>query len=130
MSSLDHHFIILVVCSFFYLFYAEKWGKIYASRGFVMLKGWSPRILLSFDIQQIPKCCKKEELKVGIYTHAHLWLPPSFLAVNHHNAKNWVSSILTHHLTIRIERKQKFCFPDRKTFHRKIRRSEKCKELL
>ena len=32
------------------------------------------------------------------YTHARLWLPPSFLAVNHHNAKNWVPFILTHNL--------------------------------
>ena len=73
MSSLDHHFIILVVCSFFYLFYAEKWGKIYASRGFVMLNGRSPLILLSFDIQQIPKRCKKEELKVSLYQKQILW---------------------------------------------------------
>ena len=32
------------------------------------------------------------------YTHAHLWFPPLFLAVNHHNNKNWVPSILTHNL--------------------------------
>ena len=32
------------------------------------------------------------------YTHAHLWFPLSFLAVNHHNNKNWVPSILTHNL--------------------------------
>ena len=32
------------------------------------------------------------------YTHAHLWLPPLFLAVNHHNIENWVPSILTHNL--------------------------------
>ena len=30
------------------------------------------------------------------YTHAHLWFPPLFLAVNHHNNKNWVQFILTH----------------------------------
>ena len=30
--------------------------------------------------------------------HAILWFPPSFLAVNHHNIKNWVPSILTHNL--------------------------------
>ena len=34
----------------------------------------------------------------GIYTHAHLWFPPLFLAVNHHNIENWVPSILTHNL--------------------------------
>ena len=33
-----------------------------------------------------------------MYTHARLWFPPSFLAVNHHNDKNWVSSILTDNL--------------------------------
>ena len=33
-----------------------------------------------------------------IYTHAHLWFPPLFLAVNHHNIENWVPSILTHNL--------------------------------
>ena len=30
--------------------------------------------------------------------HAHLWFPPLFLAVNHHNIENWVPSILTHNL--------------------------------
>ena len=30
-----------------------------------------------------------------LYTHAHLWFPHSFLAVSHHNNKNWVLSILT-----------------------------------
>ena len=33
-----------------------------------------------------------------MYTHAHLWFPPLFLAVNHHNIENWVPSILTHNL--------------------------------
>ena len=37
-------------------------------------------------------------LKLLTYTHAILWFPPSFLAVNHHNIKNWVPSILTHNL--------------------------------
>ena len=32
------------------------------------------------------------------YTHAHLWFPPLFLAVNHHYSKNWVPFILTHNL--------------------------------
>ena len=32
------------------------------------------------------------------YTHAHLWFPPSFLAVNHHHSKNWVPSILKNNL--------------------------------
>ena len=32
------------------------------------------------------------------YTHAHLWFPPLFLAVDHHNIENWVPSILTHNL--------------------------------
>ena len=39
-----------------------------------------------------------EILETWIYTHAHLWFPPSFLAVNHHYNKNWVQSILTHNL--------------------------------
>ena len=37
-----------------------------------------------------------QRLKSSQYTHAHLWFPLLFLAVNHHNAKNWVPSILTH----------------------------------
>ena len=42
------------------------------------------------------------------YTHAHLWFPPLFLAVNHHYSKNWVPSILTHNLwLIFIGMKQK-----------------------
>ena len=32
------------------------------------------------------------------YTHALLSFPRSFLAVNHHNKKNWAPSILTHNL--------------------------------
>ena len=36
------------------------------------------------------------------YTHAHLWFPPSFLAINHHNNKNWVPSILTHNLWLSL----------------------------
>ena len=44
----------------------------------------------------------------SMYTHAHLWFPPSFLAVNHHNTKNWITYILTHNLSlIFIEMKQK-----------------------
>ena len=39
----------------------------------------------------------EEDLEVK-YTHAILWFPPSFLAVKHHNIKNWVPSILTHNL--------------------------------
>ena len=38
--------------------------------------------------------------KKSTYTHAILSFPPSFLAVNHHNNKNWVLSILTHNLWI------------------------------
>ena len=38
------------------------------------------------------------QMKDAMYTHAILWFPLSFLAVNHHNIKNWVPSILTHNL--------------------------------
>ena len=45
------------------------------------------------------------------YTHAHLWFPPLFLAVNHHYSKNWDPSILTHNLwLIFIGMKQFFFF--------------------
>ena len=45
------------------------------------------------------------------YTHAHLWFPPLFLAVNHHNIENWVPSILTHNLwLIFMGMKQKYFF--------------------
>ena len=46
-----------------------------------------------------------------IYTHAIIWFPPSFLAVNHHNIKNWVPSIVTHNLwLIFMGMKQNFFF--------------------
>ena len=41
---------------------------------------------------------KNHENCNGVYTHAHLWFPRSFLAVNHYNNKNWVPCILTHNL--------------------------------
>ena len=50
-----------------------------------------------------------------MYTHAHLWFPPSFLAVYHHYSKNWVPSILTHNLwLIFMEMKQKKIFFSKK----------------
>ena len=50
--------------------------------------------------------CKKQS--DNMYTHAIISFPPSFLAVNHHNNKNWVPSILTHNLwLIFMEMKQK-----------------------
>ena len=41
------------------------------------------------------KKCYYFSKRKGKYTHAHLWFPPLFLAVNHHNNKNWVPSTLT-----------------------------------
>ena len=35
---------------------------------------------------------------ICIYTHAHLWFPPLFLAVNHHNDQNFDPSLLTNKL--------------------------------
>ena len=32
------------------------------------------------------------------YTHAHLWFPPLFLALNHYDIETWDPSILTHNL--------------------------------
>ena len=52
-----------------------------------------------------------------MYTHAILWFPPSFLAVNHHNIKNWVPSILTNNLwLIFMGMKQKKIFFFEKKF--------------
>ena len=50
------------------------------------------------------KCLRIKNLKKPetTYTHAHLWFPLSFLAVNHHNNKNWVLSILTHNLWLSL----------------------------
>ena len=49
------------------------------------------------------------------YTHAHLWFQCSFFAVNHHNNKNWVPSILTHNLwLIFMGMKQKKIFFSKK----------------
>ena len=52
------------------------------------------------------------------YTHAHLWFPPLFLAVNHHNIKNWVPSILTHNLWLifmRMKQRKIFFFWKKKS---------------
>ena len=52
------------------------------------------------------------------YTHAHLWFPHWFLAVNHHDNKNWVPFILRHNLwLIFMGMKQKeFSFFGKKKF--------------
>ena len=47
------------------------------------------------------------------YSHAIISFPCSFLAVNHHNSKNWVPFILTHNLWLifmGIKKKQKLSF--------------------
>ena len=44
------------------------------------------------------------------YTHAILSFPHSFLAVNHHNIKNWVPSILTHNLCLIFTGMKQFFF--------------------
>ena len=52
---------------------------------------------------------------LSYYTHAHLWFQLSFLAVNHHNNKNWVPSILTQNLwLIFMGMKQKNIFFEKK----------------
>ena len=92
-----------------------------------MVSGWS-RVALFISLALISSCIESEwsfyypgkswygkqllsclweiichlTLTMGIYTHAHLWFPPLFLAVNHHSIENWVPSILTHNLWLII----------------------------
>ena len=53
------------------------------------------------------------------YTHAQLLFPCSFSAVNHHNNKNWVPSILAHNLWLiftGMKQKKKSKWPTQKNW--------------
>ena len=56
------------------------------------------------------RACTKVQAKIGMYTHALLSFLHSFLAVNHHNYKDWVPSILTHNLCLIFMGMKQFFF--------------------
>ena len=64
---------------------------------------------------------------IYLYTHAHLWFPPSFLPVNHHYSKNWVPSILTHNLWLifkGMKQKKKIFFLKKKIQNGRLKKTE------
>ena len=68
----------------------------------VPLTSFFPCLLTATPIPLDSAKPKRSKLVFCCYTHAIIWFPPSFLAVNHHNNKNWVPSILTQNLWLII----------------------------
>ena len=65
-----------------------------------------------------------KQIRLWWYTHVHLWFPPSFLAVNHHNNKSWVPFILTHNLRlIFMVMKQNFFFFGKKIQNGRLKKN-------
>ena len=78
--------------------YMGKYGTLFDISGMqrnmrTSVSYYEPAIIREIETKE-----ETIDVRALTYTHAHLWFPPSFLAVKLHNDKNWVPSILRHNL--------------------------------